>query len=384
MSFKLSNAAFMFESNGSTVLVAKKIIVDSDGSGERLINRTGVLRTSLNSGYVENILQPLHEFQGTAATYLVGGVAPSGLELGPISKYPFASDTNATNVGTLGHTWQSGASSQASASHGYLGGAVVPGTGPAAMAGVAVQIFKFPFATTTVQAVQTGGTLQQNLRAPASTPRYVGNYGRGGSSSYTHAYSHGVDGGGADINSPSTIQKFPFAIESGTASIVGELTVSRDTNTGHTSSTHGYTSGGGPSSQNVIDKFPFTSDGNASDVGDLLPAGFYLHSGHSSTTDGFTAGGITGAGSFLNNIKKFSFSSDGNTTDVGTLITNKIYVTGSSSTTHGYANGGRYAPLFPTAYVTDIEKFPYAISSGSATDVGDLTSVAGDPVSTQD
>lgn len=376
MSFKLSNAAFMFESNGSTVLVAKKIIVDSDGSGERLINRTGVLRTSLNSGYVENILQPLHEFQGTAATYLVGGLALSGLELGPISKYPFASDTNATNVGTLGHDWIAGASSQASASHGYLGGALVPGTGPAAVAGVAVEIFKFPFATTTVAAVQTGGTLQQNLY----NTLYVGSYARGGSSSYTHAYSHGVTGGGAyPAGAPRTIQKFPFAIESGTASIVGELTVSRDVNTGHTSSTHGYTSGGS-TTQNVIDKFPFTSDGNATDVGNLMPAGTQQHSGHSSTTDGFTAGGGD-FGSTQNNIKKFSFSSDGNTTDVGTLITSKFFVTGSSSTTHGYANGGRVVPF---AYVTDIEKFPYAISSGSATDVGDLTSAAGDAVSTQD
>ena len=50
---------------------------------------------------------------------------------------------------------------------------------------------------------------------------------------------------------------------------MGDLSVARRAAAGQSSTTSGYTSGGGLPVVNTIDKFPFASDANATDVGDL-------------------------------------------------------------------------------------------------------------------
>ena len=67
----------------------------------------------------------------------------------------------------------------------------------------------------------------------------------------------------------------------------------------------------------------------------------------------------------MNNIQKFSFSSDGNGSDVGDLTAARGNAgSTSSSTTHGYTNGGNSSNV--------IDKYPFS-SDANATDVGNLT-----------
>ena len=79
---------------------------------------------------------------------------------------------------------------------------------------------------------------------------------------------HGGQSGGR-IN---VIQKFQFDT-SNNATDVGDLTQSVDACSGHSSTTHGYRSGGAVNYINVIDKYPYATDANATDVGDLAAGG---------------------------------------------------------------------------------------------------------------
>ena len=187
----------------------------------------------------------------------------------------------------------------------------------------------------------------------------VGRGAPAGQSSSTNGYSSG--GGIAPSVSPvsvNVIDKFPF-VSDGNASDVGDLTVGRYGAAGQSSTVSGYTSGGFPTTD-VIDKFPFSSDANATDVGNLTAARF-LGGGQSSTENGYTSGGISS-----NVIDKFSFTSDANATDVGDLTAARYGPAGQNSAENGYTSGGAN-PLFNV-----IDKFPFA-SDANATDVGDIT-----------
>ena len=167
------------------------------------------------------------------------------------------------------------------------------------------------------------------------------------------------------------IEKFPFATSTTNATNIGSLTTSRiNINTGHSSATHGYASGGyAPpgNAVNNIDKFSFFAGGNATDVGDLATA-VYNASGQSSSVNGYTSAGTTAPPTNTPTaaIQKFSFASEGNATSIGNLTVSRRTVVGQSSKTHGYASGGN-SPIINT-----IDKFPF-VSDTNATDVGDLT-----------
>ena len=97
--------------------------------------------------------------------------------------------------------------------------------------------------------------------------------------------------------------------------------------------------------------------------------------GQSSATHGYTSGGYPPGPATPRDdtIDKFTFSSDGNATDIGDLSVARNAGRGQSSTTHGYTAGG-YQPA-PVGPSNVIDKFPFASDfSGTATDVGDLTS----------
>ena len=211
-------------------------------------------------------------------------------------------------------------------------------------------ILKYPFVT------DGGAALVGNLTAMMS------------STAGALSTTEGFYGGGTPGPSPTTtIQKFPFASD-GNASNVGTLSVGTRSAVGNSSDTHGYTAGGFrlPPASNIIDKYPFAiSSGTATDVGDLTN-NVYGGAGSSSPVGGFVAGG----GPTPNNvINKFSFASDGNATSVGTIssgvMASDTGIVGQSSDTHGYAGGGPGSNI--------IHKFPFAMTSGSSTDVGDLT-----------
>ena len=77
----------------------------------------------------------------------------------------------------------------------------------------------------------------------------------------------------------------------------------------------------------------------------------------------FTAGGYTGGG-FTNNIEKYVFATDTtNGVNYATLTRNRNLNGGGQSPTHGYCVGGN---IQPPAASSDIEKFPFAATTGSA------------------
>mgnify|MGYP001185183062 CR=1 FL=1 len=234
--------------------------------------------------------------------YTSGGNAPPRSNV--IDKFPFSSDGNASDVGDLTQA-RDHLSGQSSETHGYVSG------GNAYPSPHSNIIEKFTVASD-ANASDVGDLLS------------IG-YGFAGQNSATHGYVSGGAGPSFPTYS-NVIQKFSFSVD-GNATDVGDLTQNRFYVTGQSSENHGYTTSGAvhptvdaSGYSNIIDKFPFASDGNASDVGDLTASARGNASGQSSTTHGYTSGG---GSPVVDTIDKFSFSVDGNATDVGELTSAK-------------------------------------------------------------
>jgi hypothetical protein len=303
-----------------------RVVIDDDRKG---------YFTGINSVTVSNLSKG---FQGSNFGYSSGGQTfPNAVNI--IDRFPFASSSNATDVGDLSLSRKASAG-QSSYVSGYTSGGLVTVPGSSSVN----NIDKFSFAT--------GGNA-----IGVGTLRSAGN-GFAGASSSDNGYLMGG----------TIIDKFPFASESYVTN-VGSTTVSRSSGAGQSSVTHGYLSGGVTGgNHNVIDRFPFATNSNASDVGDLTPAsGRYGIAGQSSTAHGYNSGGHTGFPAGLTVIDKFPFATNNNATNVGSLSTARGSVAGQSSTTHGYISGGSN---FSTSNV--IDRFPFA-TDGNATDFGDLT-----------
>ena len=269
-----------------------------------------------------------YTFQGSTSGYISGGSEGATLT-DKIEKFPFASDTNSTNIGVLTTAKYSRAGSHSS-THGYT----TKGD---------LGIDKFPFSS------DSNATNVGDL---------VSNWNGAGQSSETHGYKSGFGYG-------ASVDKYPFSSDT-SATTVLNLTQGRRNGAGQSSSTHGYTSGGqSPATVDTIDKFPFSSDTDAVDVGELAVARYTL-GGQSSSTHGYTSGGATPTSNY---IQKFSFSSDGNAS-ITAYTPIDIQVSGAvSSTDFGYYAGG-YDNT--NTQVNSINKFSFNTDS-NATDVGDLT-----------
>jgi hypothetical protein len=194
------------------------------------------------------------------------------------------------------------------------------------------------------------------------------NIGEGSGNVQPWAYpgeSFGYTSGGTIAYSAlcDIIDKFSFTTD-GNATDVGNLTttLSNTQSVGQSSSTHGYTSGGGT---NRIEKHSFAADGNAVDSADLSVTN-NASGGASSTTDGYTHGGYR-SGAIYNGIEKFPFATDTNATDWADLTRPGNEIGGCSSATYGYSLGSGW----PVSNV--IDKYPFA-SQTNASDVGDLLS----------
>ena len=141
----------------------------------------------------------------------------------------------------------------------------------------------------------------------------------GGHSTVTHGFTSGHSNNASPyyINN---IQRYAFASNT-TATDWANTTIATNPYSGQggsSSTTNGYAYFGG-TGVSVIDKFPFASQTNASDIGDLSVHRWYGTGGHSSTTYGYSSGGWTGNPNVQNVIDKVSFATDGNATDVGDL-----------------------------------------------------------------
>ena len=300
--------------------------------------------------------QPLWTFPGTVKGYCAAGnLSPSGAApyATDIQRWSFTSDVSATDVGDVTGVGRSHMSGQSSETHGYISGSGHV-TQP-----INITIDRWSFAS-------EGNATDHGDLAVAS--------GQGtGQSSETHGYHSGGNNGpqGGGHTYLNNIQKFAFASTGSTnnATDIADLTVARTCYTGSSSSTHGYSAGGGgptPGGDNTIDKFSYATDINATDVGDCDPA-TDSSSGTSSLTHGYITGGVdTG---YVNSIRRYSFASGGNSTIMnGELTATRHAHTGCSSETYGYSAAGHGG----SGGINTIEK--YSVSTDSnATDVGDVT-----------
>ena len=228
----------------------------------------------------------------------------------------------------------------------------------------------FPFAISSGTATDTGGDLVTALGP-----------GRQTASSSTHGYTLG----GSDGTMPQsgTIQKFSFSISSGTAVDIGDLNQTRTAGSGHESTSAAFCAGGtfGTGSQTaIIDKVPFFQiSGTSTNIASLQNPG-YRHTGFSDpiSENGLIAGGTRSIPTpyYLTTIRKFPFAiSSGTTSDTGGNLSKHIQnASNVQSTTTGFVAGGQtYSPPMPTpSPINDIHKFPFAITSGTATDIADL------------
>jgi hypothetical protein len=274
-------------------------------------------------------------FQGTQYGYRAGGYNLSTGAQNIIEKYSFTTDGNSTDVGdmtSVGHYACGGTGT----THGYVGGYASTG-----------KIEKWSYSS--------GGnsTLVGTLALSQS---------HGVASSSNDSYVFWADGQGPAPKYGNTgITKNAFASDGNSVDTGGDLLDQWDSSGGHSSTTHGYNSGG--TGLNQIQKYPFTiSSGTATDVGDLTQTKF-SHSCYSSETYGYSAGTTSS-----NVIDRFAFASDGNATDWGDLNYSPNRASGTSSTTHGYTHGGAVG----SSYKNHISKIAYA-SAGTSTDVGDMT-----------
>ena len=242
--------------------------------------------------------------------YAAGGQTPATPNrVNVIQKSDFATDGNATDVGDLTEARGYGAGNTYSTTHGYATGGNAPGT---PTEGGSNRIDKYSFATDG-NATDVGDLVLSVYR----------NYGSTGP---THGYIAG--GYNHPGNKYNTIQRFPFAADGNTTD-VGDTSATRNSQTAGSgqSLTDGYFFGGYDDPYSApqmlkIERYPFASTANSTDVGDLDTA-ITSTTGHSSTTHNYSSGGSAPLipDSYSTVIQKFPTSSTITTTDVGNLAT---------------------------------------------------------------
>lgn len=199
--------------------------------------------------------------------------------------------------------------------------------------------------------------------------------------------THGYYLAGQDFTAPTyytnKIQKFSFAASGNSTELsytVGER--ARVQNGVHTTPTHAFTAGGYRfpvvGFVDAIDKYSYTDDANSVVTGGTLSAATADFAGQMSETHGYLTGGTPSVNPDTGLIYKYPFAiSSGNESLVGDLTpqyTTQHEQTGANSSTHGYTMGG--------TIINAIEKFPFA-ADANATDVGNLAQTAWQAGSTQ-
>ena len=284
-------------------------------------------------------------FPGDDFAFTSGGA--SGSRLTTIDRYPFASEGTATTIGNLAvaRNFVAGNSSQ---SDGFVAGGS-PGR---------LSIEKFSFAASADGAI-VGDLSKTITQQAASSSEHYG---------YLTSRSNLPVGVGT-----GEIQKFRFSSEtSGIHSADLATYTNQYGRAGHSSLTHGYSSGGYTPSygyQHRVERFSFQTDNDAVHVGNLSVSRNYA-AGISSEVAGFTSGGqINSQISIRNEIYKFPFASDAiSSANIGTLGTARMNAAGVSSFTFGYTMGGS-EPVVSNL----VDKFPFANPFVSSLDVGDLS-----------
>tara|TARA_B000000565_G_C23778921_1_gene375164 strand:- start:838 stop:2082 length:1245 start_codon:yes stop_codon:yes gene_type:complete len=274
---------------------------------------------------------------------------------------------------------------------------------------------------------------QGNLANTSPHPTYKGN-NYAVSKSETHTYVAGGNRGYPPSNINS-IQKFPFANNSGGSTITSTLTTTRSygnmnplvpqakdnmyffhmknaekmptaaddatltdlgsihsqpySTPGLTGASNGYSAhihfpNGWPYRNNDYHIYPFANDTSQADLSPYgLLGSWYAAPASGSSTHFYLAGGINydisnSLSAYTNIIQKIGFANNADATDVGDMNGKMYGSSGSSSDTHGYNAGGTGHPGHPGGgnYFNYIQKYSHS-SDGNATDVGDLVGVSG-------
>ena len=337
--FASSNNVVVLRNGHNIDGVERNAVLTVDNSGVSLVYE------SSRNGWVtvKHASKDLRVFPGTVSGYVSGGGDP---KVNTIQKFPFAVDTNASDVGDL-LTLVGVGGGQVSDESGYHSGG---------SPGALNVIQKFPFA------VDSNASDVGDLT--------VGRSSCSGQSSSTHGYTSGGSDESPSPDRRNEIDKFPFAVDTN-ASDVGDVASEIQQMAGASSTSHGYMMGGyDPAGvRGVMRKFPFAVDTGTTDVADLA-TGRRLLAGQSSLTHGYASGGLSPP--FRNQIEKFPFATDETAVDHGDLTESKHSLSGQSSTENGYASGG-----FTPGSVNTIDKFSFA-SNANATDIGSLTATLRD------
>ena len=174
----------------------------------------------------------------------------------------------------------------------------------------------------------------------------------------------GLFGGGSNTN----VIDYITISSTGNATDFGDLTVSRDSTYGTTSSiTRAVFMGGstaGPYS-NVMDYVTVSTTGNATDFGDLSET--IAHgTGTGNNTRGIFAAGY-GASAPTNKIEYITIATTGNSTDFGDTSSTRFGLTGVSSPTRS---------VFCSGYQVNVIDYVTIATTGNATDFGDMSTDA--------
>jgi len=273
--------------------------------------------------------------------------------------------------------------------------------------------------TVAMYGVENNGDIRRIPFALETVSSDVGEVIEGGYSAGAHSESEAFLAGrtGPPPSTQFDLEKFSFSSQTTTATSVGEIASSPeaspanpvnmrlDSQQGHASASHGFWTGGkgqptpsrsDPSSPTPtvlqIAKFPFSiaTVSGLTEVGTLNEphaVGF----GHSSLTDGFVVAGqgwqnplpapfVAPTHRNIESIEKFPFSiTSGSSSDVGELAggarqANPYGAGGHASDTTAFQAGGDNLPTSPYPQAVDtINKFPFSISSGSTADHGELS-----------
>jgi hypothetical protein len=266
-------------------------------------------------------------------------------------QFPFDSGT-ANQVGNLSGTRRA-LSANNSSTYGYVCG----GWDDDSRHFSTIDRFQFPFDIGTAN--QVGNLSGSRIRLSAN-----------------NSSTHGYVCGGYNYDSSSyfsTIDRFQFPFDSGTANQVGNLSGSRAGLSANNSSTYGYACGGPGSSSFTIDRFQFPFDsGTANQVGNLSGSRRFSSANNNSTC-GYVCGGWLGSsGSDLSTIDRFQFPFDSGTTNqVGNLGGSRYSLSANNSSTYGYVCGG-YNSSSSGGFST-INRFQFPFDSGTANQVGNLS-----------
>jgi hypothetical protein len=255
--------------------------------------------------YVGNLSGSRHALSANNSStygYVCGGYNDSN-DLSTIDRFQFPFDSGTANhVGNL-----SGSRDFLCANNSSTYGYVCGGRNNSGYFST-IDRFQFPFNDSTANYV---GNLSGSRRALSANNSSTYGYVCGG---YSSSY----------LPTIYSIDRFQFSFDSGTANQVGKLSGSRGWLSANNSSTYGYVCGGWNSSGNgsylsTIDRFQFPFDsGTANQVGNLSGTRCDL-SANNSSTYGYVCGGYNGSND-LSTIDRFQFPFDSGTANqVGNL-----------------------------------------------------------------